>query len=326
MSGDFQHLAQAAASRILPPSDTIERKENNRAELLAESLTRDVPTIESAVKSFLSLVAARSLVASQTDTTSAATASSEESISFAATGGAATNVSASKCVFPIVRSASDSNLAALRCARALLETINSLVLPEDADCIGEYEMKEGGDKVTTSESNAARLERKVTVMVWNGLVSSPDYKPSKILGRKALLHVYPYVLRRVRQSSDGKRCEETVSSTSVLPVGVDPSYSTSFFEEFGTLLFAQLVGSGAENIDDDAALLWEHDRGEDELRRRRGRRVQRGEDAARAEKEAKAQLSAALAGDLGSRGAMGVECVKNSSTVTIEEINENSED
>eukprot|EP00568_Trieres_chinensis_P004608 CAMPEP_0183309380 /NCGR_PEP_ID=MMETSP0160_2-20130417/25219_1 /TAXON_ID=2839 ORGANISM="Odontella Sinensis, Strain Grunow 1884" /NCGR_SAMPLE_ID=MMETSP0160_2 /ASSEMBLY_ACC=CAM_ASM_000250 /LENGTH=313 /DNA_ID=CAMNT_0025473403 /DNA_START=56 /DNA_END=997 /DNA_ORIENTATION=+ len=308
LSSDFQTRAAAAASRILSTESNGRRSEKkNPAELLAESLTRDVPTIDSAVKSYISLVVARSMTLSQTDQSTAA--AHPASVVPATEGGegavgAAKNEnipsSAPKCVL--------SNLDALRCARALIRAVNSLVIPDDK---GERRIP---TTVDGKKDEPELIEGQVVRIVWNGIVAK-GHKPTKLLGRRALRYAYPHIIR-VNEEVSGKT---GVAFCGVLPRDVDLGVSLSFFEEFGALLMAPRPQRGEEDKDNDSALLWEADRGAAELRRRRGRRAMRGEDAVKSSKDGAKQLSALVAGHCAEPSLSGA------SSVVIEEIHEADE-
>eukprot|EP00565_Helicotheca_tamesis_P004194 CAMPEP_0185737970 /NCGR_PEP_ID=MMETSP1171-20130828/31740_1 /TAXON_ID=374046 /ORGANISM="Helicotheca tamensis, Strain CCMP826" /LENGTH=75 /DNA_ID=CAMNT_0028409041 /DNA_START=26 /DNA_END=250 /DNA_ORIENTATION=- len=67
-ANNFQDRAAAAASKIISQSVL------NPAEILAQSLTADQPKIDSAVKSYMSLCAARSWTSTEMDNTALPTA------------------------------------------------------------------------------------------------------------------------------------------------------------------------------------------------------------------------------------------------------------
>ncbi len=101
---------------------------------------------------------------------------------------------------------------------------------------------------TKSTSNVAA----VVVKVWHGLIDS-DQKPSRFLGRIALLHAWDGIVKALSTSDDA---------------------TISFVEEFGNLMkeFTPQVPS----LDSNSHLIWDEPGAE--LERRRERRNQRAED------------------------------------------------
>ena len=101
---------------------------------------------------------------------------------------------------------------------------------------------------TKSTSNVAA----VVVKVWHGLIDS-DQKPSRFLGRIALLHAWDGIV-------------ETLSTTDEATI--------SFVQEFGMLM--KEFTSHLPSIDSNCHLIWDEPGAE--LERRRQRRNQRAED------------------------------------------------
>jgi hypothetical protein len=96
-------------------------------------------------------------------------------------------------------------------------------------------------------------EYKVVAQVWNGLIASQQ-KPSRFLGRKALVHAW--------QNGLSEEIEH-------------PSEKESLFcEKFGFLLVTYSPNPTEES---DACLLWDDDNGQAELARRRQRRAERAQ-------------------------------------------------
>eukprot|EP00978_Attheya_sp_CCMP212_P001638 scaffold3335_cov43-Attheya_sp.AAC.4 len=188
MTDEFSKSAAAAAARL---------SSMNPAEALAQTLANDRPTIESAIKSFMSLVAARSLTSTKSDRIQS------DSSSTSAAHHDDNNDDARKeerCVF---RSGRDANKEALLCARALLQATNQFQIPQDDDQdIPSHSTATA--ETTSEEEEEVRLERQVVGLVWNGLISS-DKKPAKFLGRRSLQYVYPAILQQlllVRAAND----------------------------------------------------------------------------------------------------------------------------
>ena len=163
-----------------------------------QTIMQDRPTIDSAVKSFVSLKAAQSLTGQHGSTT-------EDDDS-------------------------------LQQARFLLQAINSYTFPLKANPSDDY---------------------RVVSQVWNALIASHQ-KPSRFLGRRALLYAWKNGLP-----------EEIV-------VSKQDDCSRLFYDEFASLLFTYNPNPPMEQ-DSDACLVWDNDRGQAELARRRQRRAQRAQ-------------------------------------------------
>lgn len=172
-------------------------------EAIAESLAQDRPTIDAAIKTYMSWVAARSLT-------------EEEDVSLKV-----------------------SNAQALQFARMLLVAIN-------------------GTKISGSSSSSRSAT--VATQIWNGLVDS-EKKPSRFLGRIALLHAW-----------------DAVKDNIVYPAEQEEQASL-FVNVFGTLMkqYNSTSADGEPEEDSNAHLIW--DEPGVELERRRLRRAKRAEDA-----------------------------------------------
>lgn len=250
----------------------------------AKSLVdNDLPKIDSAVKSYLSLVAARSVVASEIDVLS-----------------------------ENVKSCSDHHQQlntmdmkdALTCARKLLNGMNTTLIPKMAE---EEEVPEGKDN-DNNKTNEEHDEIKdnVTRIVWNRLVAlkNKDMKPSKVFGRKTLIVVYPFIEERFRRglekddegldiagSTNNAATSPRSYSTELLPaiappLGIDRDSWITFYTEFGALLKKACQNDienkkedeeGEQCKEDDSKLLWSDDKGVKELQERRDRRAKRAE-------------------------------------------------
>jgi hypothetical protein len=241
---DFSEKAKIAASKI---------QMLNPGEALAQSFTNDRPTIDSAVKSFMSLTAARIWSASDPNIR-VVSGKGKESIHKLIRGEAEEGeAEEEKCFF--IQSDSPKH-AALNCARALLGAINQFRVPDSGN---EEEGK----------NDDLRLEKEVVRILWNGLIESgaKDKKPSKLLGRLCLTHVIPWL-------------ENDLLLTKI--PGVDDEEARIFMSEFIRLLrranhrhdplLSQDDRSKLDESDDDSCLLWDKDGGDAELSRRRQRR------------------------------------------------------
>ena len=239
MSGDnFVAKAQAAATSV---------SSLNPAEALAQSLTNDRPTIDSAIKAYMSLTAARNWSVSDPNILKpgAAGEGSKDSLHRAIYS----DQKQERCFFAKSKNAT---MAALLCARCILKKVNTYEVPED--CNSE---EKDDDKI---------LEFKVVRIMWNGLVNSGK-KPSMILGRQSLRHVYPLILEALQEE---------------VPGSVDSDEARVFMKEFGRLLddatkrrdlsLSKEQKETLNSQDDDSCLLWDNDGGNAELKRRRERR------------------------------------------------------
>ena len=248
-------------------------------EAYAKSLVEDdSPKIDAAVKSYLSLVAARSVVASDIDVLpSGATITTNDVVQ-------------QQCTFATsTKSALDANRCALICARTLLSTINSTTIPSISSTIeAETSNASNNDidetKTDEEERTKLQLQKNTTEVLWNRLVqqsSSSDsnnsssigednarqIKPSKVLGRTSLFVAYPYIQERFRRGvllsenkfdTDDTTDNTTETKTNLLeslsndilppvnpPKGIELDQWKAFYTEFGILL------SRACSVDDD---------------------------------------------------------------------------
>lgn len=248
--------------------DDIHQKIEAHAKSLVEN---DSPKVDSAVKSFLSLVAARSVVASEIDVLS-----ENQQMKIM-------NIMDMK--------------EALTCARKLLNGINTTVIPRKKTDEGEE--KEEIDGNSNSSHNNITMDD-VTHIIWNRLVENKDMKPSKVLGRRSLIVAYPFIeecLRRgIEREGEGVVKGSYTNAATVHrshpmeplpsiapPHGIDKDKWVAYYTEFGTLLRKACQNDTENNKDDndenedDSKLLWTDDRGVTELQQRRDRRAKRAE-------------------------------------------------
>mmetsp|Transcript_22858 Transcript_22858/g.34307 ORF Transcript_22858/g.34307 Transcript_22858/m.34307 type:complete len:256 (-) Transcript_22858:2-769(-) len=233
--GDFHTIAANAASNAM----------DNPAEALAKVLTSETPKIDSGVKSYLSLLAARGVTHTRNSSNNIVLSSSAET----------RRNEALAIADPVLL---------LKCTRALLGAINSFNVPE----------RGASDKSSTcvqEQEQSSDLEYNVIRILWNNFVTQRQ-KPSKFLGRTSLLVVFPILLQELR------------TNVPKIP-GLSDDQIINFFAVFSQLLRsyseADETKDGEESQDDDSKLLWSTDGGADELSRRRARR----KDAADKRKE-----------------------------------------
>ena len=286
----------------------------------AQSLVEDDhPKIDSAIKSYLSLVAARSCTVSEMDVLEVSSYKLlESSQGNAATSTMNNNKRVNKCIFM-----EDANRSSLLCARALLSGMNSTMVPEFPLPNTNHTSNE--NKSQEKDDDEKELKRNVVRILWNGLVQSSSsakntskekkkqLKPSKLLGREALLVVYPFVQERFRRGvSQVQKEADTETKTAESnecpssppedllhsipneqlqpippPANIDLTQWETYYNEFGQLLSQACSNSSQQEKvieDDDSKLLWSADGGRGELKERRERRSQRAEDALGEEK------------------------------------------
>jgi hypothetical protein len=256
---------------------------NQEIEAHAKSLVdNDIPKIESAVKSFLSLVAARSAVASEIDVLSENVKSIDEH----------------------VKLNSMEMKSALSCARTLLKGINSTVIPKRNGKGDEND--ESDDKNNQTNDDNQQIMNAATLIVWDRLVENEDMKPSKVLGRKSLIVTWPYIRERFRRGVESDECmdddfsrnaDNLLSSFSkellpaiAPPQGIEKDDWIAYYTEFGSLLKKACQNDESkpdqdvDNNEDDSKLVWSHDKGVSELQQRRDRRMRRAEVLTQGEK------------------------------------------
>lgn len=200
----------------------------------ASTLLQSTPKIDSAVKSYLSLVAARSSTSSHVDLL--ATHSHKD----ATVGDKCDDtIPYHSCIF-----LENGNAASLACARVLLGGMNSTLLPDEHffEIIRHIDDSVGIDiHENTTENHGSTKEERLQLqyrtirLVWNGFVKNNNstnsmegekkkviYKPTKLLGKEALYVAYPFVLERFKRgihmargehaSGDGDDVEPTADT------------------------------------------------------------------------------------------------------------------
>ncbi|CAB9515373.1 expressed unknown protein [Seminavis robusta] len=166
-SNDFLAKAQAATQRVAA-SAAVQQNATPEQAKIVEELAQDRPTIHAAVTSFLSLVAARSLVTPDVQQQQQQQQQSEE--------------------VPLVL----TNAQALQCSRILLKAINSTTL-----CATPTKSKS-----TTTTNNEE--EYQLVAQLWNGLTAS-EQKPARFLGRRALRHAWADIQPAVATTNDDEK-------------------------------------------------------------------------------------------------------------------------
>mmetsp|Transcript_243 Transcript_243/g.322 ORF Transcript_243/g.322 Transcript_243/m.322 type:complete len:312 (+) Transcript_243:126-1061(+) len=286
---DFSSKAQSVAKSITTSS-------MNPAEALAKSLTLERPSIDAAIKSYMSLCAARSLSITDTDKHLHSVDQTDFSSSSTNNGnyqsGGSSNTtwnqhSTKKCFF--IKS-KNIHQAALLCARSLLKAINNFKVPSMPS---KHRLKE-----YYKDDQEKLLEFQVVRIVWNGLIKNKN-KPSKILGWTSLNHVFPlimescfYMVPNIPTNKIGNSEEvfpSCKSNNNMFPTGVDVNEAKTFIEEFGHFLLnveeqhnpstSDTKNNYLDANDNDCCLIWDKDGGKAELERRRKRRQASAEAA-----------------------------------------------
>ena len=257
---------------------------NQAIEAHAKSLVEnDTPKIDSAIKSYLSLVAARSVVASEIDVLSENVKSFDQQLKL--------NTMDMK--------------SALISARKLLNGINTTVIPRRNGKEEEEKDDESADSNNKTNDDNQKMMDAATNIVWNRLVDNNDSKPSKVLGRKSLIIAWPYIQERFRRGleSDEKITDDALRNADALlssysiellpalspPQGIEKDEWIAYYTEFGNLLSKACQNDESkkedgEDDEDDSKLLWSNDKGVSELQQRRDRRVMRAEVLAKSKK------------------------------------------
>jgi hypothetical protein len=126
-----------------------------------------------------------------------------------------------------------------------------------------------------------------TAKVWNNVVGQNGVKPTRVLGRSALCVAWPDLdLAWSSGDNDQTRCNGNTKDAIADAEDVLLRQKTSLFvRRFGELLLAESVGQHA-----DARLIWDTDKGQKELQRRATERNQRA--AANAKQQEAGQQAA----------------------------------
>ena len=229
MIEDFISKANLAAKTVV----------ENPAEVIAKDLVNDRPSIETAVKSYLSLLAAR-------------------------------NLSDEKNCSELMKDHEPRILdqkVLLACARILLERINTFSVPD----IPLIEYQEVPDEL---KYKTLRIIWNNFVSSSNTTTDKPkrkDQKPARFLGRSALLIVYPMILSEIKsQTPVIPNFDEEEEILAFF------EYFGTLLESFQEIV-GDINMPSPDTEDDDSQLIWAKDRGERELARRRERRASKAD-------------------------------------------------
>jgi hypothetical protein len=241
------------------PQEQQQQQPSPEETKLTTELASDRPTIDSAVKSFISLIVARSLTASSTDESSS---SSATPIGGAFMGIIPTvdniNNNNDKTVSAVAPPSTQQQV--LHVARAILKTINSYEFPIHDTVASTMAEKPG----LSDDKKQELLELGVVSRLWNGLIQSSQ-KPSRFFGKRALRVAWPKLNVSANIGPAAGEDDEGAMTIRELQLG--------WLAEFERLLFSDLQAQPSQiTVDDDAALLWASDKGAAELSKRRQRR------------------------------------------------------
>jgi hypothetical protein len=227
---EFQRKARAAAASF---------SSMNPAEALGQSLMNDNPKIDSALKQFVSIIAARGW-------TAPAPGDDRNAPNEQARAG----------------------FVAMRCAGTLSKKINSYRIPTRSD-------DDNGNDSNEEKDESKVLELEVVRIVWNGLADKGK-KPSMFLGKQSLRHVYPSILAELNANANANANapknvdpEQFLAFLDEFGRLLDRATNRKLVEENKAL----------QEEDDDSRLLWDADSGQAELSRRRERRKKNAESA-----------------------------------------------
>ena len=242
------------------PNNNNEPEPTEAESKMTEAIARDRPTIDAAVKSFISMVCARTMAASSTDVAhdkvmmgiipSLAKSSISETKK-SSNDDTQTSDEVSKPSLPSVQQ------QVLQLARYILRAVNAYTFPIQ-DTVAYSKSEKPG---TTEEKKLELLELSVVARLWNGL-SQSDQKPSRFLGRKALKLAWKNL--DVQAQFPSQTDENDVVRERQL----------EWLQLFEKLLMETNKPLPSDmNVDDDSALLWAADGGAAELAKRRQRRL-----------------------------------------------------
>jgi hypothetical protein len=263
----ISHTASSHIASKMSKNQGPEEEASAEEAKITEELAKDRPTIDGAVKSFVSLFTARSMSESASDkvhpttvlglvpehsgtitvpTTAIATAPSTATTTTTHSASADHNSSDD------AKSTLQDSLAV---ARAIVKAVNAHKFPLQHVHANTYTSKPN----LSEEKRLQYVQLSVVARLWNGLIDS-EQKPSRFLGRKALRYAWKDMDISLPQENDDSSKER----------------QQSMLQQFETLLFHH--HDEASGLDDDSALIWASDGGQHELAKRQQRRKQGATD------------------------------------------------
>jgi len=251
---------------------------------MTEVIAKDRPTIDAAVKSFISLICARSMSAASEGT------AKEKVMMGIIPALAKSSISEKKNSNNVEgKNKSKSNPSTsiqqqvLQVARCILKAVNSYTFPIHDTVAYSMAEKPG----TSAEKKEELLEISVVARLWNALVQS-EQKPSRFLGKRALKLAWKNLdiealLPPVENKEGVLGGNSTGETTTEESEDTQPRQNQGndvrelqleWLKQFEGLLFQSLEPLPSDiKIDDDSALLWAPDGGAAELAKRRSRRL-----------------------------------------------------
>lgn len=234
---------------------------------ISAELAQDRPTIDTAVKSFLSLICARGMTASSVMVTHVDGAGDDR------TDLQSSSKNKNHSIVP-----QPTNAQALQVARLILQSCNQYRFPIHKTVVHVM----GENPNMTEDKKMELLELSVVARLWNGLMES-NQKPTRFLGRNALIHAWHDMQitmavphnHPVQPSSQESSDPELTTIDASDHHQVQQQQQLALIQEFERYLFYSHPSTedGKENDhDNDAALIWDADGGQAELNRRRLRR------------------------------------------------------
>ena len=227
---------------------------------ITEELAKDRPTIDAAVKAFISLATARSMTESASDrvvnhATTVLGIAPEHSGTVTVPATAAPAIPETATDMDTV--SDDASLKstlqdALTVVRAIVKAVNAHKFPLQHVLATTYTTRPN----LTEEKRLQYVRLSVVARLWNGLVES-EQKPSRFLGRKALRYAWKDLEITLPPSNDDSGAEKR---------------QQAMLKHFETLLFHQSSTTDDVSVNDDSALIWAPDGGQQELAKRRERR------------------------------------------------------
>jgi hypothetical protein len=240
---------------VQPSAPPQQQQPTEEEAAMTQSLAQNRPTIDAAVKSFISLICARTITASATDDAAATSLQKQ--------AGETTD----RILIGLVPANGSSpngqtvQQQVLQVARTILQAMNVYTFP--VHCTVASSM--GGKLGTNAEKKKELLELSIAAQLWNGLVQS-NQKPPRYLGRRALKHAWK---NNLKEDIDCKLQAQQQEQSSEKQQAI-LQRQKYWLQEFERLLFH--VPNPSLEQDDDSALIWNADGGKMELAKRRERR------------------------------------------------------
>jgi hypothetical protein len=246
---------------IQPSAPPQQQQPTEEEAAITQSLAQNRPTIDAAVKSFISLICARAITASATDDADVATPRKKAELFH---NGVLIGLLPDNSSSPSPNGQTVQQQV-LQVARAMLQAMNVYTFP--VHCTVASSM--GGKPGTDDEKKKELLELSIAAQLWNGLVQS-DQKPPRFLGRRALKHAWKNNLKEDIDSKLQAQAQQQEQEQTPEEQQVIQQRQKDWLQQFESLLFHVQDPSSEQN--DDSELIWNVDGGKMELAKRRERR------------------------------------------------------